>query len=179
MAYMNTTAIQTRLREVLDGGAGTLRTIDSGRFDGTGHYSGQSIEAQGIRSLVKPLIEAEIVSVGRHPDSPPAMHSDALREVEVEIRVIRHAELTDKLTASTRDALKGLAAQDADVVAQALTFPGNLTSTAAGTATGLLTGLMMYTGRSTINLELGSESSARVVSTHKFRGIVRVVQAVA
>lgn len=172
MAYIPGAALYTRLREVLDDGAGDYRTITSTRF-GSGLYEGLDIPAQTLRALVNPIVEASVVSIRRSPDSPPALHSLQLYEVDVEVTVVRAATLNHKLSTSARDALKGAALVDADALAQALQKSGNLSATTAGTSTGLITGLLMYTGDSSYSYELGGETSARIESTHKFTGVLR------
>lgn len=177
MAYVDTTAILVRLREVLDSAQGTLRTIAAGRFD-SGLYDGLDVDAQALRALDIPIVEASIASTGHHPASPSVMGNLAFRSIEVEVRVVRSATLAHKLNTTTRDTLRGLAAQDADVIAQALTYPGNLTQTAAAAATGLVSGCLRYPeGGSSIETDFEDDVGARVVSTHRFTGIVNVAPA--
>lgn len=175
MAYVDATAILTAVREALEDAGGTLRTIAATRFDG-GLYDGLDVDAQTLRALDTPIAEARLISIDRHPDSPPRMHSMSLLTVNIEVDVVRSATLEHKLTDATRDTLKGLAAQDSDVIAQALTYPGNLTQTAAAAATNLVSGMLIHEG-SSIEAAFDGATGARITSTHTFRGVVNVTQA--
>lgn len=174
MAYLNAAAILARIEQVLVDSLGSVRTVPTDRFQADA-YAGQPDAEAAIRALVVPTVDVEIVAQRPHR-SPPTMHSMQLRELDVVVTVTRATDATAKIDAATRRALRALAATDADVCAQALGYPGNLTTTSAGTATGLVTGLLTYLDSVTATRFEG-ETSARTVSTHRFRGIANITQA--
>lgn len=175
MANIAAANIFTRIREVLEDGAGSVRTITAARFSG-GLYSGLGRDAETLRSLGKPRVEAEIVAGARHPSSPPINGSFELKELRVTVRIVRSGTLVQKLDDDARDAAKALAVVDADLVSQALTFPGNLTTTAGGGATGIVSGLLRYES-SDFSVEYDGDVSARIVTSHEFIGVVNVTLA--
>jgi hypothetical protein len=178
VAYLNAAAILARVEQVIVDSLGNLRTVPSSRFQADA-YTGQPDAEAAVRAFVKPTVEAEIVAQRPHPRSPPAMHSMQLREIDVTVTVTRATDATAKIDAATRRAIKALSASDADVIAQALGYPGgggNLATTSAGTLTGLVSGILAYVDSAT-RVEFGGETSARVVSVHRFRGVVNITQA--
>ncbi len=176
MATINGTAILTAIREVLDEGAGTVRNISTARFQAD-LYAGKDVDGQALSALVKPICEAEITGIRRHPMSPMDLHSMSLLEIDVRVSVVRSGTLKEKLDADARDALKGLAVDDADVVKQALLFNGNLTTTIGGTATGLVSGRLASYEGSTVTVLFSGDTSARIEGLHNFRAVVNVAQA--
>lgn len=176
MANIDCDAIITRVREVLQDGAGSIRTISSARFDG-GFYQGMSPEEQSLRALATPRVEPSVFVTGRNPDSPPINGTLLFYDVTVTVAVVRHLSPTHKLDDAKRDDIKALAANDSDIVAQALCWPGNLTATSGGTPTGLIGGYLRFEGSDEPEVSLGDEAG-RITSIHRFNGIVRVTPAV-
>ncbi len=177
MAFVDHDAILTAIREICDSGTGNIRTIAAARFQG-GAYRGQSPGSEALYSLAAPTFRTAITGQRRHPDSPPITSTLGLYEIDVQIEVIRTLELRHKLTDSIRDDAKALAANDADVLAQALSWPGNLTQTSGADPTGLVSGYLAYISSDGGDIILSDDINGRIVSTHNFTGIVQVTLAV-
>lgn len=172
MANVNVGALLARARALLEDGAGSVRTVLATRFDG-GLFDGLPEDEQSRRALITPITQARVVSMRRHEASPPPLHSLALYEIELEVRVVRHAGPLERLDDDTRDALMGAALTDGDVIAQAFGWPGAFS---AGT-TGVVGEHLIYEG-SELDLEaMADDEPGRVVTRHAFRGVVQVTQA--
>lgn len=177
MAYIAASAILTRVREVLEDSAGTLRTVPAARFLGD-LPEGLSEDAESMRAISKPRVEASMVSVKRSPSTPPIIGSLLLYEVEIAVRVVRVVTTLEQLSDDDRVALQALAFEDCDVVRQALEYPGNLTSTTAGTATGLCSGLLRYTGSKAAPLRRRVDGGSQPFEvTHTFSGVAQAAAA--
>jgi hypothetical protein len=143
MAYIAAGPIQTRVRQVLEQAAGSLRTISAGSYIG-GFPEGDD-DMEGARAAVEGArVEARVLSVRRSPASPPIIGNVSLYEMRWRIKVQRLLDRTTQIDDAIRDAVKALAFQDADVLCQALGYPGNLATTTAGTATGIVSGMLSY-----------------------------------
>ena len=59
MAYLDGEAILTRIRAVIEAGAGSLRTISPLTYDG-GMYDDLDADEQSRRATVRPIVEATI-----------------------------------------------------------------------------------------------------------------------
>lgn len=167
MAYLPTAAIHTRLREVLTSAAGTLRTITANTYS---RDLPENLDdpVQARKAVEKPLIEPRFSTWRRSPSSPPVIGNLAIYEAECRVRVVRVVDRTAQIDASSRDTANALAAADCDVLAQALGFPGNLTTTAAGTATNIVSGCMVYQD-STSDVRGPVADGASIIETdHRF-----------
>jgi hypothetical protein len=176
MAYIAASAIQTRVREVLQEAAGALRTITAATFGGD-LTEGVGDAELARRGVTIARIEAREVGMSRSASSPPVIGNLALYDSEWSIKVVRTLDRTTQIDDDTRDAVKALAMKDGDVVAQALGFPGNLTTTTAGTATGIVSGLMTYVSSSSA-VRGGVNDGASIIETdHRFTAILRAAPA--
>ncbi len=172
MAYVAAAAIQKRVREVLQSAAGSLRTITAGTYLGE-FPEGDSDMDSARATVVGARVEAQVLSVKRSPSSPPVIGNLALYEMEWRVRVQRLLDRTSQIDDTLRDAVKALAFQDADVLAQALGFPGNLSTTTAGTATGIVSGLLSYVDSSS-DIRGPVDDGASIIETdHRFTCVVR------
>lgn len=168
MAYIQSAAILTAIREVLEDGAGSLRTI-SARFAGQ-LPAGAREDTELAKALVKPRVEASIVGIGIAKETPPITGNFRVYDLEVEVRCVRIIRPIEQVDDDTRVATQALAADDADVIAQALGYPGNLTQTAAAAATDLVSGCLIYT-RSRARVARRIDEGAQPLETiHSFRG---------
>lgn len=176
MATLPATVILTAIREVIEDAHGSNRTITADTYRGDASET-RSASAEATRALEKPQAEPRITMVERHPQTPPEPGSFRLVKLGVEVRLIRPVPGAAQITASLRDAIRGAAATDADLLRQALMWPGNLTATVAGTNTGLVSGMLTWL-RSTANpIESDPDGTAgRLVTTHTFEGVARVNQ---
>lgn len=172
MAYIAASAILTRVREVLEDSAGTLRTVPAARFLGD-LPEGLSEDAEALRAISKPRVEAAFTAMKRSAASSPVIGSLLLYDVEIAVRIVRVVTTLEQLSDDDRVALQALALEDCDVVRQALEFPGNLTSTTGGTATGLCSGLLRY-GASKVVVKRAVNDGAQPIETvHTFTGVVQ------
>ncbi|MDQ3071417.1 MAG: hypothetical protein M3R55_17010 [Acidobacteriota bacterium] len=171
MATIQSAAILLRIRQVLESGAGTLRTIASTRFYGD-LPEGLSDSTEQMRGLERPRVEARIKSVSRSPASPPITGNIALYDIGIDVEIVRPLTTAEQLTDATRDALRALALDDVDVVRQALEYPGNLTATTAGAATDLVSGLLSYVSSRVEPIGSPINAGAQTLRTvHSFTGI--------
>lgn len=177
MANINVAAIVTRVREVVDDGAGTLRTISSSRF-GEKLFREMPDANQSRLAVSGPKFDVRLTRIERHPNTPPVGGSLALYNVEVEVTVARHLNVTHAIIDANRDTILAAAIEDGDHIAQALMYPGNLTQTAAGAATGLASGLLVFdSSDSEVVLSDAAATPSLVRSTHRFRGVAVVTLA--
>ena len=177
MGYLKTSAILTRVREVLEDGAGTLRVI-SERFLGD-LPEGLSEVEQMRRGLVKARVETSISSISRSPTSPPITGNFLIYEIGVDVRVVRTVTTLEQLSDDDRDSLMALAAEDADVVRQALEYPGNLTQTSAGVDTQLASGMLNFKSSRIRVSRAVDEGAQRVETIHNFSGFAYARPAIA
>lgn len=172
MANIAAGAIMTAIRDVLDDAAGNFRTITATRFDGAA-YEGLDDEEKSRRGLVRPNFDITLTSLAPHGSSPPRNNSLQIYLIGVEVVVARHIGPDEKLTAASRDTAKALAITDADVVAQALEWPGNLTSDSATNATGLIGAKLMYDGSELRRFDLADNRPGLIETAHRFHGFVQ------
>lgn len=176
MANINTTAIITAVRDVVNSAAGSLRTISATRFDG-GVYEGMSDEALSLRAVVRPVFDIRVTGLTPHPASPPRNSSLAIYTIVLEVVVTRHINAEHKLIDASRDSAAGLAATDGDVIAQALEWPGNLAQDSGGNATGLIGQNLEYRGSDLRRFQLADNRPGLIETAHRFSGFVKVTQA--
>ena len=173
MAYLNTDAILTAIRDVVEDAVGSARTIAATRFDG--HlYSTLSDEEQSRRGLVRARVEARIISTKKNPHSPAKPGNISLYDLLIEILVVRHLNATHRLDDATRDTARGLAAQDADVLRQALCWPGNLTVDSGTNLTELVSGKLKHLDSEIGEAQIGKDKPGLITSRHRFSCIAKV-----
>lgn len=143
MAYVQAAALITRLREVLEDSAGTLRTVPAARFDGDSP-EGLSADEAMRRSLTAPRIRARVKVLGRSKSSPPITGNLVIYDITVSVKSRRTITPLEQLDEASNDVLMAAAVTDADVIRQALEYPGNLTQTAAAAATDLVSGMLSF-----------------------------------
>jgi hypothetical protein len=170
VAAIRAAAITTRIREVLEDGAGTLRTISSTRFLGD-LPEGLSDDAALARSTAKPRVEATIVSMAQSAASPPDNGNLHILDIEVDVKVVRIMSPVEQLDDDSRSALLALAIEDADMIRQALRYAGNLTQTTAGTACDLVSNCLAVYRGSSVKIRRAIDEGAQPVETlHRFLG---------
>lgn len=173
MAQLAAAAILTRVREVVEDAAGSIRIITADAYR-PGAHEGLTSDAQSTQALIRPRAEARFTDVSPHGARPPEQGSFTLYAVEVEVAVTRYVGVEHMLSEDVRTTLRAVAAEDASRLAQALGWPGNLTATTAGTATGLVSGMLRHTGSQIGELEADDGQNGRIVTTHSFEGVARV-----
>lgn len=172
MAYVAAAAIQTRVREVLEASAGTLRAVPLNTYQGD-FREGDSDMENARAAVTRARVEARLLSQKRSASSPPAIGNIALYEQRWRVRVQRIVDRTAQIDDATRDAAKAMAFRDADILAQALGFPGNLSTTTAGTSTGIVSGLFTYL-ESSSDVRGAVDDGASIIETdHIFTAVVQ------
>lgn len=167
MAYIKATAIVTRVREIVDEGLGSARTLAASRF-GPGAHEGtddQHLSFAG-RASAKPA-EVAIVAVRPHPQRLAITGSVQIHLIDIEIRVVRTLDFEARIGDGVRAAIRALAVEDASVLTQALEWPPNLATTSGGESTDLQ-GVTYAGSRNPI---VGLEGTAmRIDTVHHFVG---------
>lgn len=144
MARIQSAYILQRIREVIEDGAGTLRPVTDTRFAGNLPEGLDDEEAMRRTLGISAPVEAAIVGIKRSASSPPVLGNYALYELEILVKVMRMISPLEHLDDDSRVLLQSYAIEDADVLAQALEYPGNLTTTTAGFATQIVSGMLRY-----------------------------------
>jgi hypothetical protein len=177
MATLAAAAIIQAVRDVIEDAHGSVRTIADGTYE-PGVYEQMTSRAEAMQALGSPRAEVAITSVARHEASPPPQGSFQLLALELEVRVVRPFALNEALDNDDRAALRAVAAADGDVLQQALCWPGNLSQTAAGTSTGLVSGMLRYDESDVEGLDHDDDMNGRLVTTHRFTATARVALAI-
>lgn len=176
MSYWNAAALSTRMREILEDAAGTLRAIPAGYYAG-GLPPGLDVNEESRRAVAISArgapTEASITRMTRNPSSPPVLGSLAFYNVEVQVRQVYPVVTSSKLDDDTRDGVMALAAKAADVISQAFTFPGNLATTSLGQATGLVTGMFAYVDSDYRWAGSVNTGGMTLEAIHRFRGVIK------
>lgn len=178
MATWSAGNLTARLREVLEDARGTLRTIASGTYLGK-LPPGLDVNEEARRALAVITngsgapTEARVVNVKRSAASPPVIGNIALYDIEVEVRQVWPFHSLNKLDDDQRDVTQGLAAAAADIIAQALTYPGNLTTTHAGASTGLVSGMLAYVDSAYQWAGAVNDAGGTLEARHRFKGVVK------
>jgi hypothetical protein len=179
MANIAAEAILTRARELINDAYGDLRVISSTRF--AAKFYPEMTDGQQSRRVVEDAVfDVRLARFKRHEAAPMVNSSIALYEVAINVIVARKLDSTHTLDDALRDEVLANAMIDADQLCQCLTYPGNMVSTAAGDATGLASGVLLFEesdGGSIIKAD--DEEMSFVRTVHTFRGIVQVDQQVA
>lgn len=182
MATWSAGNLLVRLREVIETGAGTLRTTTSGKFKGqlppgldANEESRRALLDSDARSVP---VESRVTSIKRSASSPSEMGNIALYDVNIEVRAVYPVATAATLTDATRDQIAGLAYQHADTLAQALGYAArNLATTTAGASTGLVSGGLAYVG-SDYSWAGDAGKGGTLTARHRFKGIAQSAPAV-
>lgn len=172
MAYVQASALITRILECLTGGYGVSRTIAAGTYLGD-FPQGLSEMEQMRRALVAPRVRATFDVLGRSKFSPPINGSIILYDITVTITSLRVITRTDQVDADLNDAIKALATQDADAIRQVLEYPNNLLTTSAGAPTNLVSGMLTWATTSTNIIRDINPGAQKLESVHTFTGILK------
>lgn len=171
MAYLATTAIRKRIREVLNDGHGLVRGLTQGRLDGD-YWAGSGDWASGVRTLGAPRFD--IPSMPIRP-IPGAFEMGDFQLYELDLTIICHYDPGEALaTDDDRDAVRATAEQDADVIRQALGWPGNMRATEAGDETGILDG---YIRMVSFSIDREDPDARHLITRHLHTMRARVVTA--
>jgi len=175
MAYLDVDKISTQVRSVIAAGAGTVRTIATARFLGD-LPPGLTPQQVALRSVVKPRYDVITRDLGYSEASPPRLHSIAIKHFAVEVRVVRPYTFSEATSDSVRDDAMALAAQDFDVLSQALGYPGNVTI--SGTDTIVVSGLLEPDGEPSFEPVMpDGDRPGSITTVCTFKGTAIVTQA--
>jgi hypothetical protein len=136
-------AIFNAITEALNGTLTSTRGVDKNAM-GSGVFDGQPVQAQQARARntgKAHWFDVRMLGQLRH-GSTPASINGSYRNVLVPVEVTITTTLKTTAQDSDRMAQRAAAASVADDAVQALTYPGNLTTDAAGTATGIVSGML-------------------------------------
>lgn len=161
-----------RLREIATQAEGDMRTLETDRFR-EGIPEGLDHDEQTRRTYDGPRIEVR--PLRRLPGrTHPPTGSKQIRQIEVELRVVRAMplEVFDPDPSDgdgARYDVHGLAAEDGELLAQALELPQNLERTVAGELTGLRF-LRPAGSPPRVVAPAGGDRPQTLETIHRFRG---------
>lgn len=175
MASFNAQAFYKRLREVIDDGLGSVRTVPNDRIAGN-LPAGLTPTAQFERTINRPRFDCLVTHVTPSDDSPPgAVGSIALLDVEFELRFVYALPLMESPD-EERDNARAIALEDMDLVRQALEWHDQLSATDAGVSTQIIRGSVRM-----VSFDVSNESFApdqQVMRTvHRYTSTVQITQA--
>lgn len=179
MALATYGAVLTAIREVLDDGHGSLRTIAATRFADALHdgLSEDELARRGVRSAVP--FRVSLGNFRRHPLSPPINGNINLIAFDVDVTTSRTITPLEQADADAMARLAYLAAEDGDAVRQALETPPNLHHTAASTATNISGSCLRYLRSNPpriVSTGAPPAKAQRHETTHQFEGVIKVIQ---
>lgn len=177
MSYVRTTAALTAIREVLDSGKGTLRTIDPDRFSDRLHqgFREEELQRRGI-GTEKPF-QVRCTSTRPHASSPGIFGSVLLYDATFEIVVSRTVTPAEQVSSDVMAVAQALAIEDSDIIRQALSTPPNLSKTSDGLDTGIA-GASLVHQSSTVRLVStgsGPSKAQRLETVHAFTGALKAL----
>ena len=143
MAAVDDVAIRTALREVVEGKITGTRAITVGLLS-SDVAGGADDLTLSMRTTATPRVEIA-VAYPVSPDRPQQPVNQWFRGLEV---VLTYTYLLESQTLFAADyqATKSAALSASDLVAQAFAWPGKLSTTFAGTATGIVSGVLAWQG---------------------------------
>lgn len=144
MSY-SAAAIRSAISDVLEGAHGTVRTLTVGVF-GSDVFDGQHGSTQKAKTLqVTHGFDVQIGRLTSHEASPVgAIGSYRIAQADIVVDVV--TKLATVVELDRRDTALAAVLSDLEQGAQALGFPGNLTTNAAATATGIVSGMLLGPG---------------------------------
>jgi hypothetical protein len=172
MAYLQTAHAITRIREVIGEGRGTQYTVPPGRFQDAlrrGIDEGQAT-LRGHEAAAP--FRVEVTGAARNAASPVFNRSNLqMYDVGINVVVSRSLGATAKVDPDEAGAVTAAMLEDADILAQALGFAGNLTTTEDGDATDIVSGRLEYLSTSLATIGRDN-TNQRLEATHAFSGVM-------
>lgn len=171
MATFDAAALTTRIRQILEDGAGSLREITASTYES---LAGESLDDSelSLRAAETPRYRVVYERVARAAETPSRPSNRQILDVELDIVVIRHVPPVANDSDSAIDAVKNAAAADHDVIAQALEWPGNVN------VAGVISSMLRSTGSARVRLQYpqgGDRFQPGILETsHRFTGKVLV-----
>lgn len=178
MALGTYAAALTAIREVLDDGAGNLRTVSAGRFVDALHEGISDDELATRGAITSKPFRVRLGGQRRHPASPPINSNINLIAFDVDVTVSRTITTQEQADPDLMATLEALTAEDGDAIRQALETPPNLNTTSAATATNICGGCLRFIRSSTPRVVTGAPpaKAQRFEVTHRFEGVLKVTQ---
>ena len=139
----------TAIREVLLGTIGSVRVVTAGDLD-EGAYPATT-EHEAARAITGPNFEVSILSLTPSKETP--WENSPIRLFDLEVQVRSEWATSHELIDSARASLRAEAFSLMEEARAALMRPGNLTTTSAAVATGLVSGCMHRSGGHRIERE--------------------------
>ena len=174
MAYINLQLILERCREVLtEGVVLALRSVAAGSFE-NGLFDQLTDGDKSVRAMDVPIIEPRVASLKKSDASPPSMHSLWLYDLEVEIAVVRYLGEKQRLTSDARDVVMAIAMRDGDVIAQAFSSPGALSTTVEAGSTNIVSGVMWHLGSAAGRVAMEAGKPGLIETVNRFGCVVQV-----
>lgn len=169
MSLFPGTAIRARLRAIVTGAAGTVRTVTGNTF-GEDYWTGADARAGHLRALEKPSFFFPFIPYRLKAQRTSDVGD--IREFEITPSMLLEYALPAAVdTPATRDAALGQAEADVDMIAQALGWEGNLDYP----TTGIISGYLEFLG---VTSQVEDWIGRRLVLRLNFRGLVHVTAAV-
>ncbi len=128
----------TAIRECLLGTIGSTRTVTAAALDEGAYPS--TTEHEAARAVTGPNFEVSIVSMAPSKESPWENSPTRLLDCDVEVRC--EWTTSNELIDSARASVRASALSTLETTRAALMRPGNLTTTAAAGATGIVSGCL-------------------------------------
>lgn len=178
MSIIDEAAIRTRISEVLTGVASGVRAMTAGELSDD-LAPGASDVTASQRAAVVPrfTIAIDYEPSAERPQGPGTMALDGI--VVTIVMTALHA--SQALSRVDYDATKALIAELGAQTRAAFSWPGKLTTTSAGTATGIVSGVLRWDG-TRVSRDTPPEPNAPggglYVVEHRFSGVVRSTLAV-
>lgn len=147
MAAVDDVAIRRALREVCEGTIAGVRALTPGVLsaDIAGGASDLTLSRRGV-AVPRVDIAVAYPMLDERPQQPSNIW---MRGIEVTLTYTYLLE-AQTLLAPEYQAIKSTAAETSDLVAQAFAWPGKLTTTSTGVATGIVSGVLMWQGTTVV-----------------------------
>lgn len=181
---MDVDAISTAVREVLTGTLGSVRTVTAGKFEENVHDESSDAEMwlrgrSGTAGALQAQADVRIGTARQTGWAGPPSANITVWVLPLEVGLYYAAQPYGDLVTSRRYLIRAQAAEDAVTVTQALTWPGNLTATAAAAATGIVSGILQPRGEPVVEREEWTDEVGLLVLAIPFDAWIQESQAVA
>ncbi len=163
---INAAAILKAVEQLIDGKIGTVRVVGTSQLErGHGPFPYQA--------LSKPRYELSFETMGQHEQSPvAAIGSHRLDQLQINIEV--HHKFRSRIQEDKRREVVANALYHADIIKQAVAFPNNLAATSSGTATNIVSGMLLQVDRDVVAEDWDAGELVTMISG---TAIIRVTQA--
>jgi hypothetical protein len=168
------TPILTVVKEAVLGTVGSVRTVPAGTFQ-YGKHSGLNDDELARRALGLPIFDVELHTAQREPTTTGIFSNFGIYSVALTVSIAYY--LSSEVLEDARETARATALDHADLIIQALTFPGNLRQTSAAVSTRLVSACLESDGGAIVVRE--DPDNNLLVMSLDFIGRVSVTQAAA